>query len=160
MRGCAGRWSHDRDTETVSRSHALNLHLNEEQKLLQRTVRAFAENEVKPLAREIDETGNFLAKRFARRRTGLDRRRVTRIRRWRRASTTSPIPSSSRKFLASALHWRDSLRAEFAVLRSNSPLRHRRTEEEISCALRAWRKNWLLRADRAAGGFKRVGSSN
>jgi len=27
-----------------------------------------------------------------------------------------------------------------------------RTEEEISCALRAWRKNWLLRADRPQAG--------
>jgi butyryl-CoA dehydrogenase len=37
----------------------LNLDLNEEQKLLQRTVREFAETEVKPLAREIDETCEF-----------------------------------------------------------------------------------------------------
>ena len=43
----------------VSRGDCLNLELNEEQKLLQRTVREFAENEVKPLAREIDETGVF-----------------------------------------------------------------------------------------------------
>jgi len=33
----------------------LNLDLNEEQKLLQRTVREFAENEVKPLAHEDSE---------------------------------------------------------------------------------------------------------
>jgi butyryl-CoA dehydrogenase len=42
----------------------LNLELNEEQKLLQRTVREFAENEVKPLAREIDETGDFPRETF------------------------------------------------------------------------------------------------
>jgi butyryl-CoA dehydrogenase len=42
----------------------LNLELNEEQKLLQRTVREFAENEVKPLAREIDETGHFPRETF------------------------------------------------------------------------------------------------
>src|SRR6266853_1330554 len=59
MRGCGGRSSHDRDSGTIIWSDALNLDLNEEQKLLQRTVREFAENEVKPLAREIDETGNF-----------------------------------------------------------------------------------------------------
>ena len=35
----------------------MNLDLTEEQKLLQQTVREFAEAEVKPLAREIDETG-------------------------------------------------------------------------------------------------------
>ncbi len=43
----------------VPRRHPLNLELNEEQKLLQRTVREFAEIEVKPLAREIDESGHF-----------------------------------------------------------------------------------------------------
>ena len=42
----------------------MNLDLNEEQKLLQRTVREFAETEVKPLAREIDETGRFPRETF------------------------------------------------------------------------------------------------
>ena len=42
-----------------SRSNAVNLELNEEQTLLQRTVREFAEAEVKPHARELDETGHF-----------------------------------------------------------------------------------------------------
>lgn len=37
----------------------MNLELTEEQKLLQRTVRDFAETEVKPLAKEIDESGEF-----------------------------------------------------------------------------------------------------
>jgi butyryl-CoA dehydrogenase len=37
----------------------VNLELTEEQKLLERTVREFAEAEVKPLAAEIDETGQF-----------------------------------------------------------------------------------------------------
>jgi butyryl-CoA dehydrogenase len=37
----------------------VNLELSEEQALLQRTVREFAEAEVKPLARELDETGHF-----------------------------------------------------------------------------------------------------
>jgi butyryl-CoA dehydrogenase len=37
----------------------MNLELNEEQKLLQKTVREFAESEVKPLAKELDETGRF-----------------------------------------------------------------------------------------------------
>jgi alkylation response protein AidB-like acyl-CoA dehydrogenase len=37
----------------------LNLDLTEEQQLLQKSVREFAEAEVKPLAREIDETGRF-----------------------------------------------------------------------------------------------------
>ena len=37
----------------------MNLELTEEQKLLQQTVREFAESEVKPLARELDETGHF-----------------------------------------------------------------------------------------------------
>jgi butyryl-CoA dehydrogenase len=42
----------------------LNLDLNEEQMLLQRTVREFAEAEVKPLAREIDETAQFPRETF------------------------------------------------------------------------------------------------
>jgi len=37
----------------------VNLELTEEQKLLQKTVREFAESEVKPLAKELDETGRF-----------------------------------------------------------------------------------------------------
>jgi butyryl-CoA dehydrogenase len=37
----------------------VNLELTEEQQLLQKSVREFAEAEVKPLAREIDETGRF-----------------------------------------------------------------------------------------------------
>jgi butyryl-CoA dehydrogenase len=42
----------------------LNLELTEEQQLLQKSVRAFAEAEVKPLAREIDETGRFPRETF------------------------------------------------------------------------------------------------
>jgi butyryl-CoA dehydrogenase len=37
----------------------MNLELTEEQQLLQKTVREFAESEVKPLAKELDETGHF-----------------------------------------------------------------------------------------------------
>ena len=37
----------------------MNLDLTEEQALLQKTVREFAESEVRPLARELDETGDF-----------------------------------------------------------------------------------------------------
>src|ERR1700694_3642257 len=37
----------------------MNLELTEKQKLLQKTVREFAESEVKPLAKELDETGRF-----------------------------------------------------------------------------------------------------
>jgi butyryl-CoA dehydrogenase len=37
----------------------VNLELNEEQRLLQRSVREFAEAEVKPVAKELDETGRF-----------------------------------------------------------------------------------------------------
>lgn len=42
----------------------MDLGLSEEQKLLQRTVRDFAESEVKPLARELDETGRFPRENF------------------------------------------------------------------------------------------------
>jgi butyryl-CoA dehydrogenase len=37
----------------------LNLELSEEQELLQKSVREFAESEVRPLAKEHDETGHF-----------------------------------------------------------------------------------------------------
>jgi butyryl-CoA dehydrogenase len=37
----------------------VNLELSEEQKLLQKTVREFAETEVRPLAKQLDETGKF-----------------------------------------------------------------------------------------------------
>ena len=37
----------------------MNLELSEEQKLLQKSVREFAESEVQPLAKENDETGHF-----------------------------------------------------------------------------------------------------
>jgi butyryl-CoA dehydrogenase len=42
----------------------MNLELTEEHKLLQRTVREFAESEVKPLAKELDETGRFPRETF------------------------------------------------------------------------------------------------
>jgi butyryl-CoA dehydrogenase len=42
----------------------LNLELTEEQRLLQKSVREFAEAEVKPLAKEIDETGRFPRETF------------------------------------------------------------------------------------------------
>jgi butyryl-CoA dehydrogenase len=42
----------------------MNLELTEEQKLLQKTVREFAEAEVKPLAKELDETGRFPRENF------------------------------------------------------------------------------------------------
>jgi butyryl-CoA dehydrogenase len=42
----------------------MNLELSEEQKLLQKTVREFAESEVKPLAKELDETGRFPRENF------------------------------------------------------------------------------------------------
>jgi alkylation response protein AidB-like acyl-CoA dehydrogenase len=42
----------------------MNLELSEEQKLLQKTVREFAESEVKPLAKELDETGRFPRETF------------------------------------------------------------------------------------------------
>ncbi len=42
----------------------MNLELTEEQKLLQKSVREFAESEMKPLARELDETGCFPRETF------------------------------------------------------------------------------------------------
>ncbi len=45
--------------ERANTERSVDLELTEEQKLLRRTVRDFAEGEVKPLAAEIDETGEF-----------------------------------------------------------------------------------------------------
>ncbi|HKM91155.1 MAG TPA: acyl-CoA dehydrogenase [Candidatus Acidoferrales bacterium] len=42
----------------------MHLELSEEQRLLQKTVREFAESEVKPLARHLDETGEFPRETF------------------------------------------------------------------------------------------------
>jgi butyryl-CoA dehydrogenase len=42
----------------------LNLDLTEEQALLQKTVREFAESEVRPIAKELDETGHFPRETF------------------------------------------------------------------------------------------------
>ena len=42
----------------------MDLRLTEEQSLLQRTVREFADTEVKPLAKELDETGHFPRENF------------------------------------------------------------------------------------------------
>jgi butyryl-CoA dehydrogenase len=42
----------------------MNLELSEEQKLLQKTVREFAESEVRPLAKKLDETGRFPRETF------------------------------------------------------------------------------------------------
>ena len=42
----------------------MNLELSDEQKLLQRTVREFVESEVKPPARELDDTGRFPRENF------------------------------------------------------------------------------------------------
>jgi len=46
----------------------VDLELTEEQKLLQKSVREFAESEVQPLAKELDETGRFLPASFSRKR--------------------------------------------------------------------------------------------
>jgi len=42
----------------------VNLELSEEQRLLQKSVREFAESEVKPIAKELDETGRFPRENF------------------------------------------------------------------------------------------------
>jgi len=42
----------------------MNFALTDDQKLLQKTVREFAESEVKPLAKELDETGHFPRETF------------------------------------------------------------------------------------------------
>ena len=138
----------------------MNLELTEEQNLLQRTVREFAESEVKPLAREIDETGAISPrKRFARRP------------RW--VSPAWPFPESEggagfdhvgyaivieeiSRVCAST--GRDSLGAELTLLRSAASLRLPKNRRKNSLRrFCARRKNRLLRAHRAASGLERRG---
>ena len=132
----------------------LDFSLTEEQTLLQRTVREFAENEVKPLARELDETGHFPRETFRKAaELGLTAVAMPETEGGRRfPDHVSVTPSSSKKFPACAL-----------PLARSSPCRIRCTaiqfigfgteehaEETIPFALCARRKNRLLRAHRAA----------
>src|SRR5277367_4740739 len=57
---------HEKAQRKSARSHLVNFELNEEQVLLQCTVRDFAEAEVRPHARELDETGHFPHQTFRR----------------------------------------------------------------------------------------------
>jgi butyryl-CoA dehydrogenase len=50
--------------ERKNRGRNVNLELTEEQKMLERTVREFAEAEVKPLAKQLDETGEYPRETF------------------------------------------------------------------------------------------------
>ena len=54
----------------------MDLELTEEQKLLQKSVREFAESEVKPMAKELDETGRFPKELFRKAITKCHRARV------------------------------------------------------------------------------------
>jgi butyryl-CoA dehydrogenase len=56
---CSAVQSHEASQSWETWGSPMNLELNEEQKLLQRSVREFAEAEVKPVAKELDETGRF-----------------------------------------------------------------------------------------------------
>ena len=51
--------------ESLFSGVTVNLQLTEDQQLLQKTVREFAQAEVKPRARELDETGRFPRDLFA-----------------------------------------------------------------------------------------------
>ena len=68
--------------------------------------------------------------------------------------------SDRRNFAVLRLDGRDSLRPEFALLRSHSSLRDGRTEERIPAAIRARRKDWLLRTDRTASRLERRSAAN
>jgi len=59
-----GRIQRPIDFGGESGGNAVHLDLTEEQKMLQQTVRDFAAAEVKPLARELDETGRFPIETF------------------------------------------------------------------------------------------------
>jgi butyryl-CoA dehydrogenase len=59
-----GRLRTEWDRFAVQLRDRMNLELSEDQKLLQRSVREFAEAEVKPIAKELDETGRFPRETF------------------------------------------------------------------------------------------------
>ncbi len=134
----------------------MKLELSEEQQLLQKSVREFAAAEIKPIARENDETGKFPRAAFAKAAelgltgvaipeeyggAGMDH-----------ISYTIVIEEISRVLRVDG---RDFVGAEFAVLRSGLPLRNGRAEEAAADAVRARREDRMLRAHRAAGRFKR-----
>src|SRR6266852_6564868 len=114
----------------------VDLELTEEQRLLQKSVREFAESEVRPLAKELDETGHFPRALF-KKAAGLGLTGVA-----------VPEAEGGAGFAMLRFDRRDSVRSELALLRSDSSVRDGRTEEKISDALRARRKNRVLRADR------------
>ena len=137
----------------------MNLALTEEQKLLQRTVREFAENEVKPLAREIDETGHFPRETF---------RKAAEL-----GLTAVALPESEggagfdHVSYSIVIEEISRVCASTGVILSvqNSlycdPIHRFGTEEQkkkFLAALRARRKNRLLRADRTAGRLERRGA--
>jgi butyryl-CoA dehydrogenase len=66
MKNCARLWRSNWPAANGSKreERGVNLELTQEQKLLQQTVREFANAEVKPLARENDETGHFPRETF------------------------------------------------------------------------------------------------
>ena len=122
----------------------MNLDLNEEQKLLQRTVREFAETEVKPLAREIDETGHFPRETFRKAaELGLTAVALPESEGGAGFLTTSPIPSSSKRISyalprASSCRCKNSLYCDpihrfgtEAVKNNSAPLL--RTRRKIGC---------------------------
>ena len=123
-------------------------------------MREFAEAEVRPLrARKLTRPADFPRETFRESRGAWpDRRCRSRELRRRGDGPRQLFHRHRGNFARLRFHRRDSVRAEFAVLRSDLSLRHRRAKAKISRAFRARRKNRLLRADGAAGGLERGGA--
>ena len=134
----------------------MDLGLTEEQLLLQRTVREFAESEVKPLAKELDETGHFPRDIFRKAaELGLTGVAVPEAIRRRWHGSRQLRDRHRGDFARLRVHGRDSFRPEFALLRSRFSLRNRRAKAKTSCSLRARRKNRLLCAHRTSSRLQR-----
>ena len=125
----------------------MNLELTEEQKLLQRSVRDFAEAEVKPLAKELDETGRF-PHRNLRKAAELGLTGISVPEKYGGAGMDHICYSIVMEEIARVLrvNERDPFGAELAVLRDRSTVSARRSRSRNSwCRLREARKSAATR---------------
>ncbi len=108
----------------------MNLQLTEEQQLLQRSVREFAEAEVKPLAKEIDETGRFPRETFQKAaELGLTGIAMPEEHGGAGMDHVSYDDCDGRDFARLRFDGRDPLGAEFALLRPDSSVRHAKSKK-------------------------------
>jgi len=116
---------------------------------------------VRPLAKELDETGQLSAGNCSGKRQNWGLTGVAFSGSRGRGGVRPPgvHHCDRRDFAMLRFHGRDPERAEFTVLRSHLSLRNRGAEEEVSAAVHARRKNRVLRADGTASGLECGGAA-